>query len=138
MKSRKLGFAIFAALSLQTTSSKALEQLRPATTVHTSTNTTFTTINTTTYTSNNIAEVSYFVGDMASPIRAISHEMNFGGSDPSLDESATGLSEGTQSQCSVSIYKFCLLNAFFFAFRLKVGGKRTGKKRRQKKSKSLQ
>ncbi|XP_060881000.1 uncharacterized protein LOC132952662 [Metopolophium dirhodum] len=84
MKLRKLGFAIFAALSLQATRIGAQEQPRPAT----------TTVTTTVNTTNTITDVSNFVGDVASPIRARSHEMDFGGSDPSLQESATGLSEG--------------------------------------------
>ncbi|XP_016659268.1 uncharacterized protein LOC107883562 [Acyrthosiphon pisum] len=80
MKSRELGFAIFAALSLQATRTGcAEEQPRPAAT------TTNTTVNTT---------ISDFVGDVPSPIRARSREMDFGGPDPSLQESATGLSEG--------------------------------------------
>jgi len=101
-----LGFAIFAALSLQqATRTGAQEQPRPATAINTTaTNTTVTTIDTAVDTTNTVAGVSYLVGYAASPIRARSHEMDFGGPDPSPQESATaGLSEGTQSHCSVSI-----------------------------------
>jgi len=94
MKSRKFGFAIFAALSLQATRTGAQEQPRPAA---------ITTNNTTVDTTNPVADFSYLIGDVPSPIRGRSHEMDFGGPDPSLQEPTTGLSEGTQSRCSVSM-----------------------------------